>query len=134
MLECLKDWSRWDPEAAEEFNNNVYQLLADEAGVDLKTFHSAKGIVNWDGWYGPYSDEEYAEEGHKITKARALEIIEAARQYRFNDIEFYHPDYETGCSKPEDHINECDCCENNCTISGSVIYDEVWKWYRKIYG
>src|SRR3954464_283504 len=126
MLECLKDWSSWEPEAAKEFNDSIDQLLADEAGVEVDTFRSARSIISWDGWFGPFSDEDYAQEGHKITKTQALKIIEDGMQYRFHDIEFFNPDYYcTGSHEGGEDWN----CPPNYTISGSLIYDEVWGWY-----
>ena len=138
MLKCLKDLSAWDPSGAEEKEKEIWQSLADEAGVDLETFNSAKNIIWWDGHFGPHTDEDYAEEGHKITKVEATRIIDAARGFRFSDIEFQNPEYpETcDCNQGDEERDEpyVDCTHTNCTISGSSIYDEIWKWYREIYG
>jgi hypothetical protein len=132
MLNCLKPLADWEPEYAKEIDANIDSELADEAGVDLATFKSARAIIRWDGWYGPMSDEDYKNEGHAITKSQALKIIDRARQHVFETIKFQNPEYELFCENPE----KCgDCCEcTNFEIPSGMISSEVWRWYHEIYG
>lgn len=127
MLKCLKSLADWEPVYVEELEKEIWQNMADGAGVDLETLNSAIGIVKFDGWFGPYTDEDYEQEGHKITKNRALEIVEMARDVRFSDVEYQDPDYPCDCG-------EYDCDGTTAVIEGKEIYNEIWKWYREIYG
>lgn len=128
MYSFLKSLANYNPIGAEYYENEINNSLIVAAGVDLHTLRSAINIVKFDGWFGPYTDQDYTEEGHRITKAQAFEIIEKARAVTFSDIEFDNPEYPSVCDCEEE------CNHTNCVIEGSTIYNELWKWYREIYG
>jgi hypothetical protein len=136
MLECLKPLADCDPTCAEQVEETIYQNLADAADCSVKDWQEAKRRVKTDGWYGPISDEEYAEaEGIDMPMKRALQIIRDSMGAGFDDIEFISPDYPPVFYRAEDDDgNETDEEAPNCMISGDEIKREIFGWYNSIYG
>lgn len=111
MLKCLKDWSDCDPLAAQEFVDSIPEQLAYEAGVEVAEFNQAVSVLKFEGEYGSGGLGP-----GEMSVSRAREIVSAARKYRFSDIKF------------------CDSDDVEREIDGSIIHNEVWAWYRRIYG
>lgn len=131
MLSCLKNWENCDPYAAEEFDKNIYSILADEADVTLEVFIQAKAMILLDGYEGPRDPECWQALGITLSLSEAKDIIEKAKGYRFEDIEYNNPDVEQWCGC---NLDEDSCNHTNDTICGDRIHQEVWSWYSRIYG
>lgn len=125
-MKCLKQWDAWEPESAKEFVSQIIENLADEAGTDADRMNDAIAMLMFEGTYGPDTVDK-----SKMSLTEARDLVNKARQYRFSDVEFVHPEYPQDCECSE---LDDECTHTNYTISGDVIYNEVWSWYRAIYG
>ncbi len=159
MLKCLKDMSSWQDVTYEE--EEIRRIAREASGSSEERYKSAVDVVYYDGMYGPIAPYEFEEGGEYFGEfkdfAEAHAIVRAAIEATYPDYEYCDFDYAMdvcgecdNCKMTLDHKENCfevqDCthvignlnlCENpppNCIVEGRTIRDEMFSWYKKIYG
>lgn len=82
MIDCLKDMENWDPVGAQLAEQQIWLSFAEEAGVTLEELQLAYSRVTVDGYYGPISDEDWAEQdGRPMPLKKAIAILHSALEH-----------------------------------------------------
>lgn len=162
---ALKWWADHEPLPAEEAALRYLKEMCVEAKCSPADLEAARSRIYLDGWCGPLRDDDWEVQDGRLgphSRARAVEIIDAALEVGFDDVEFYNPEGESvGLACPEcghaaepveeegDGESECgfECsrCEwagereeafeaPNCKLDGSDVRHEYWKFLDEIYG
>lgn len=104
MLDCLKHMAEYNPVQAECTEQEVWQGFAAEAGVTVEELALAYTRITFDGYYGPISDDEWAEQdGRPMPLKKAIAIMHTALEY-VPVIKYTHPEVGYTC-EGADH-----CC------------------------
>ena len=152
MLNAFKQMSNCDPEGARLADQECRRLAFEASGAkDEEQFKTAIDVVYWDGMYGPILPGDFEEEfGDRLESFKqALEIVRNAIDASFPDYEYSDPEFDSdvcgvcdACKinimRREERMGDIeDPCENplpNCKIEGRTIRDEMFNWYKRIYG
>lgn len=129
-IKALKPLGDWDPAGEEYWTEKIWETMYGAAGGKEK-LTQAWDRVHADGWSGPIDNDEWEEtEGYRMTVTDGRRILADASDAlnEIGRIEFTNPDY--GDYEEDEEGNALP----NAYIDDDAIRDDLFKWYREIYG
>jgi hypothetical protein len=113
----------WDPCGAQIAEQEIWAGFASEAGVTLEELHLAYTRVTLDGYYGPISDEDWAEQdGRPMPLKKAIAILHSALEHD-PMVKYISPEIGWCCDGAEhcDHPDHKELDEDGPLFHGSEV-------------